>query len=79
MANNLDPNSEKITGLAASIKENGVRERLQVEETRQGRMLADGHHRLLAAKQAGLSHLPVRVYANTPEGRRAANRAMLGK
>lgn len=77
MANRLDKGSPKIQALAEDIKKNGVTKPLQVEETNKGPFLSDGHHRLLAAQVAGLTHVPVRTFANTPAGRAAANRAMV--
>lgn len=76
MANRLDPDSPKIRALAEDIRRNGIKERLQVEDSPKGMFLGDGTHRLLAAERAGLKELPVRIYDATPEGRRAANRAM---
>lgn len=76
MVNRLDPASPKIQALADDIRKNGITRRLQVEDSPKGLFLGDGHHRLLAAREAGLDKVPVRIFDASPEGRRAANEAM---
>lgn len=67
----------RIDAIAADMRRNGYRGGpIQVEETNRDTIVTDGHHRLAAAERAGIADVPVRVFANTPEGRRAANRAM---
>lgn len=76
MENRLDRNSPKIQALAEDIRKNGIKRRLQVEDSPKGMFLGDGHHRLIAAQEAGLTRVPVRIFDASPEGRRAANEAM---
>ena len=66
-----------VAALAERYRRDGYTDGpIQVEETNRDAIVTDGHHRLAAAEQAGLELLPARVFANTPAGRAAANRAM---
>jgi hypothetical protein len=68
---------EHVARLAEKYRKKGYQDSpIQVEETNRESIVTDGHHRLAAAERAGIKNLPVRVFKNTPEGRRAANRAM---
>lgn len=71
-------NEDHVARLAEKYQREGYHDApIQVEETRREAIVTDGHHRLAAAERAGITDLPVRVFPNTPEGRAAANRAML--
>lgn len=71
-------NQEHVDRLAEQMRREGrfVGEPIQVEETRTRPIVTDGNHRLLAAEKAGLSTVPIRTYANTPEGNLAALKAI---
>jgi ParB-like nuclease domain len=57
------PNARKVSGIARGLKAGQpIREPLHIVDAGGGKaFLWDGHHRLLAAKKAGLTHVPVRV------------------
>lgn len=72
--------TEHVAALTESMRAAGgfVGEPLQIEVMGNGtELLTDGHHRLAAAEAAGLTEVPVRVYADTPEGRAAATSAIV--
>lgn len=48
---------EHYADLKASIAKEGIREPLEVK----GKRLMEGHHRFYAAKELGMSHVPVRI------------------
>lgn len=54
---------DRIKELQGSIKESGIKEPLIVQYSQHHRsaQLAEGHHRLEAAKNLGITHVPVRV------------------
>jgi hypothetical protein len=72
--------SRASSELAGLIRKNGFdRNRaLTVDTYRDGGMgLGDGFHRLTAAREAGLTHVPVNVYKNTSAGQLAATKAVI--
>lgn len=56
-------NARKVAGIARGLKAGKpIREALHIVEGNYGEgFLWDGHHRLEAAKKAGLTHVPVKV------------------
>lgn len=67
----------RVAALAEVMERSGYQGApVQIEKTDKGPIVTDGHHRLAAAEQAGLTEVPVRIFENTPEGRSAANKAM---
>lgn len=56
-------NPRKVAGIARGLKKgNPIREPIHVIDAGGGQpFLWDGHHRLMAAKRAGLTHVPTRV------------------
>jgi len=59
---------EHIDNLAKDIKEGELEEPLQIHYDHDSKwgVLGEGHHRLLAAEQAGVTHLPVTVHRTHP-------------
>jgi hypothetical protein len=59
---------EHIDKLAKDIKEGELENPLQIHYDHDSKwgVLGEGHHRLLAAEQAGVTHLPVTVHRTTP-------------
>lgn len=70
-------NEEYVNELADQLRKDGVGDNIVMVEGPEGnQFVGDGNHLIEAADRAGLTELPVRIYANTPEGRSAANKAM---
>jgi hypothetical protein len=70
-------NEDYVNELADQLRKDGVGDnRVMVEGPEGNQFVGDGNHLIEAADRAGITELPVRIYANTPEGRAAANKAM---
>jgi predicted ABC-type ATPase len=73
-------NQDHVDKLAEQMSREGkfVGEPVQTEVMGNGStIVTDGNHRLLAAQKAGLETVPVRTYADTPEGRMAATKSIV--
>jgi hypothetical protein len=61
-----------LDNLTKDVAENGIREPLQITHEDGHGVLTEGNHRLIAAKRAGLTHVPVvvwnRGWANPAKG-----------
>lgn len=69
--------ADRINNMASELRKGGViREPLILEHSteHQWGYLGEGHHRLLAAEKAGLTHVPVTVYSPSYGGGIAARK-----
>ena len=69
-------NEDHVQNLQSQLQAGRSVEPLVIEASPKGDFLTDGHHRLEAARRAGVYRLPVIRFDATPEGRSAANKHM---